>query len=783
MAQRKSVASRIACSMAAATLAVGLVPAAALADNGEQESALDKIEQNDCISYGSSIYNYEEGDSGAETLAAALPRSFDLRGRGVVTPVKFQNPWGTCWGFSAIAAAETSILSELGTTYDETGLDLSELHLAWFAATALPDNCEQYPSQSGEGYHYNASEGENESSKLNVGGFSATATSVLSSGIGPEYEEIVPYHGVNPETGESTVVSRPDGTEFYYSPDDDWSIDEDERFWTAFELEESNILPSPANVLQQMDENGNITSTYLGYNEDGTFAIKNELMNGRAVSINYYADQSMPNQQIDPDQHVYINTDTWAQYTYEYVEPDHAVTIVGWDDDYPKENFNEDHQPEYDGAWLVKNSWGAADQEFPNKNSWGVDGSGYFWLSYYDQTIQNPETLDFDVDGSDSQADYLLVDQYDFLPNYGTTVYSSTSDETRMANVFTASEDMLLRAVSAETTAPNSSVDYEIYLLDENASDPTDGTLAASVSEKYDFGGYHRATFDDPIEVPAGQKYSVIVTVTTPSGLYQFKADAGANEKSGSAFYAKGVVNEGESYLYSEGGWHDWANLVAQEKSSNPMLEVDNFPIKAYADPSPIEFPDVSESDWYYDAVQYVAFRDIMTGYTGGDLDGYFGPANPMERQDAAVMLYKYLAPEEYAATSDPTVYASIEDNTGMPDVLDGQYYTPAVNWAYENGYITGYSAGANAGTFGVGNPITREEFSTIAYRAKALGEGEGSALDTFPDSANVSEYAREAMAAMVQAGVVQGNNGLLLPQSNINRAEVATMMMRIDLL
>ncbi len=49
-----------------------------------------------------------------------------------MTPVKYQNPWGTCWAFGATGAAETSILSMQGKTYAETNLDLSEKHLVWF---------------------------------------------------------------------------------------------------------------------------------------------------------------------------------------------------------------------------------------------------------------------------------------------------------------------------------------------------------------------------------------------------------------------------------------------------------------------------------------------------------------------------------------------------------------------------------------------------------------------------------------------------------------------------
>ena len=128
----------------------------------------------------------------------------------------------------------------------------------------------------------------------------------------------------------------------------------------------------------------------------------------------------------------YINSN-YAQYTYEVESPQHAVCIVGWDDNYKAQNFwhevdeNEDGYtakdtiPPGDGAWLVKNSWGSEERDFPNKGpGWGIEvpkkdsegnvvtddngdpvmvHSGYFWLSYYDKSMGNPEALAFEVSG------------------------------------------------------------------------------------------------------------------------------------------------------------------------------------------------------------------------------------------------------------------------------------------------------------------------------------------------------------------------------------------------
>lgn len=780
-----------------AALAIGLAPTVAFAapSNEADHAATPAVEAfaadfaeriEKAITTGSETplynasdaYDYADGDDSIASARETLPAAFDLRDQGVVTPVKLQNPWATCWGFAAIAASETSILSELGTTYAENPLDLSEHHLAWFSFTALPEDTAMYSSQAGEGYY--TLDGSQASVLAPASGL--TATSVLSSGIGPVPESSAPYHGVNSETGEPTIVYTPSGQPAYYSDEDDWSLDESDRFATSAELEESSILPSPAGT----DENGAYT-----YNEAGTLAIKSEVAKGNAVSITYRADQSSPGQIADPE-HYYINPETWAQYTYEQTAGNHAVTIVGWDDDYPKENFNEGHQPPEDGAWIAKNSWGANDQEFPNRNNWGIDGSGYFYLSYYDQTIGTPETFNYYIDNMPDHSPYFTIDQYDLLPSTGSTPLTSQT-AMKAANVFTVdSGDSLLRSLSCETSTPNTKVTYEVYLLAESTTNPDDGTLLLTTEETYEFGGYHRVDLSEPVALPDGARYAVVVTEEAPGGTYTMPVDAGMTREGAEALAAAGlnvtrygvaVVNKGESFLYDKGEWQDWADsrTIVNEiisPGAASLITVDNFPIKAYLDPAPVEFSDVSEGDWFYDAVQFAAYAGLIEGY-GGELDSLFGPNDTMQRQDAALVLYRMLAPADEAQTSDPAVYANIANETGKPDVLDGQYYTPAVNWAYKNGIMTGYGSDDGSGAFGVGDAIDREEFATIVWRAAASGDADLSVLDDYSDGANVSEFAQHAVASLVQDGIIEGENGMIQPQRDITRAEIATMLMR----
>ena len=96
---------------------------------------------------------------------------------------------------------------------------------------------------------------------------------------------------------------------------------------------------------------------------------------------------------------------------------------MGWDDDYAKENFIEGHQPPENGAWLCRNSWGSDYNDFPMNGyrHWGIEQeehkhNGYFWLSYYDQTIDDPEAFVFDKSNVGSS---YYVQQYDYVPADG----------------------------------------------------------------------------------------------------------------------------------------------------------------------------------------------------------------------------------------------------------------------------------------------------------------------------------------------------------------------------
>lgn len=183
-------------------------------------------------------------------------------------------------------------------------------------------------------------------------------------------------------------------------------------------------------------------------------------------------------------------------------------------------------------------------------------------------------------------------------------------------------------------------------------------------------------------------------------------------------------------------------------------------------DHTPKEFPfvDVTESDWFYEAVDYVFQRDLMNGTDST----HFTPDGTSSRAMVATILWRM--------AGEPQVDYAMQ----FADVPVSGWYTEAVRWAASEGIATGYSDTK----FGPDDPVTREQFAVMLYRyAQTLGEGFTGSWSfplNFPDAAEVSDYAYEALCWMTMENVIQGmEDGGLHPQGTANRAQLATILQR----
>ena len=288
-----------------------------------------------------------------------------------------------------------------------------------------------------------------------------------------------------------------------------------------------------------------------------------------------------------------INSEIFAHYTYENVQANHAVTVVGWDDSFPVSAFREGHQPPADGAWIVKNSWG---------DSWGKDG--YFWLSYYDQSLGGVESFEYVVDEGNLQMDHLSLLDYDLMPS---SIISSTLFEQPVytANIFDVEEDSVLQYVSAMTGDLNTSITVSVYLLADGAEEPTDGKLLESTTEQFEFAGYHRIELGEKQALTAGSRIGIVVLerVPTAEGMkYALTNTSSLAENAPEVFnklhqddgvsplnrYCKAVVNPGESMIcLKDGNWIDWTTAIESfgKNGDCVYMAYDNLPIKAYLYP------------------------------------------------------------------------------------------------------------------------------------------------------------------------------------------------------
>lgn len=173
-------------------------------------------------------------------------------------------------------------------------------------------------------------------------------------------------------------------------------------------------------------------------------------------------------------------------------------------------------------------------------------------------------------------------------------------------------------------------------------------------------------------------------------------------------------------------------------------------------------FSDVSEYDWYYEAVVYTVGNGLMNGMG----DGTFQPNMPLTREMLAVVLYNVEEQPESAGIIT------------FKDVAAGKWYADAIAWASQYRIVAGYSETE----FGLGDPITREQFAAILYRYanwKGYDTSRKNDLLAYTDAAEISDYAVEAIKWAAASDIIHGiTDTTLVPQGNATRAEAAMMLM-----
>ena len=193
--------------------------------------------------------------------------------------------------------------------------------------------------------------------------------------------------------------------------------------------------------------------------------------------------------------------------------------------------------------------------------------------------------------------------------------------------------------------------------------------------------------------------------------------------------------------------------------------------------PGPDEptFSDVDYGEWYAPGVSFVVAKGLMRGYSDSDA---FGVGNSLTRAELAMILWRYTDPDAAAAF----VAEESKNETGLPDVADGEWYTGAANWAVSAGVINGYEGenGERTG-FGPSDPVTCEQLLLILYNLKGM-PADPSSLESVIDAEDISPWAQTAAAWALHVELIKGyeledGTRALVPGESIARERVAMVL------
>lgn len=226
-----------------------------------------------------------------------------------------------------------------------------------------------------------------------------------------------------------------------------------------------------------------------------------------------------------------------ATQSYCYIgteKPNHDVVIVGWDDDYPKENFTG--ELEGDGAFLCQNSWGT---EF------GDDGC--FYISYYDTNIGVHNVVYTGVEDMDNYDRIAQTDHCGWVGQFGYGLENAFG-----ANVYTAQDEETLSAIGFYATGKGSR--YELSVV-RDFSEKTDLSRREVVAEgDLGWAGYYTISLPEPITLSADERFAVVLEIRTPGEGRPLAVEYQADELTETV-----DLSDGEGYVSVNG--HSWDSI------------------------------------------------------------------------------------------------------------------------------------------------------------------------------------------------------------------------------
>lgn len=476
----------------------------------------------------------------AKMLKSSLASKYSLK---TVIPenlvIKDQQNTNSCWTFSSIAALETNLaLKDYNnglTGSNAIVYDFSERHMEYATSKTFSDGVINKNGFNRE---------------VGGGGSKLIAIPYLTNGTGAIAESEMPF-----ENNENQI-----------------SISEIQNKNIITQVNDTVDFPSykstddTTQIMQQMKEH---IMNYGGIDA---------AIHGAAISV---------------DSKVY-NNDTGAIYCNNYISypANHAILIVGWDDNYSVENFVESNRPKNNGAWIIKNSWGTS-ITLPDNTSISIGDNGFMYVSYEDANIYRQ--LNGIIDAQ-TEITYENIYQYN---QYGNS-NSLTLKRPKMylASIFnkkTSGKEYLTQVsiIATETST------CKVYVNPNGTSKARDDLqqvqLKSGESETFD-AGYHTIEFLNPIKI-TGENFVIVIEIegtqanSISTGMEFNYADYFGDDGSIYSYYSNVSIESGKCFVADEeqmiaNQWNDTSTMYTVTNGSVPNFDTT---IKAFTTSNVLE--------------------------------------------------------------------------------------------------------------------------------------------------------------------------------------------------
>ena len=270
--------------------------------------------------------------------------------------------------------------------------------------------------------------------------------------------------------------------------------------------------------------------------------VKKFIMENGSVASNIFLDEN------------YLDSSKKNYFYNSYSDStNHTVAIIGWDDNYKRENFNSMNMPQNDGAFIIKNSWGKDKHD-----------NGFFYMSYEDKFAGfNSYVLKEIVDAQEKYK-FENIYQHDYFGMTSALAESRLGDKKNICSVFDLrSENEALTDIGVFIASNN--VNCKFFLVKVTDDNKIIGYSDYIYDCDFKFPGYYVISLPEKILLK-DKKFGIALKMTGQNLFIPC-------ERKDFSYSSKAVAAQNQNFFGNEYGFED-----IYEKFEN----VTNFCIKGF---------------------------------------------------------------------------------------------------------------------------------------------------------------------------------------------------------